>query len=130
MVSGHQDDAPADHRLAHRLQQRAGRRQRFVHRAVAQLQQVAGHDQLVGDVHGSQQGRPRAIGAQDVDSRARAQVQVGDDEGAHAACRGPPTDRSYAGARAEPGRAVILWAADGGHPHTRSAGPDRERDTG
>ena len=77
MVAGHEDDlAVGAERLADGLQHRPRGLERVVHRAVAQLEQVAEDDEPVDAVEGGEQGVLGGGPAQDVDVAAGPEVEV------------------------------------------------------
>jgi hypothetical protein len=77
VVAGHEDDlAVGAERLADGLQHRPCRLERVVHRAVAQLEQVAEDDEPVDPVEGGEQGGLGGGTAQDVDLAAGPEMEV------------------------------------------------------
>ena len=77
MVAGDQDDlAVGAQRLADGLQHGPRGLQRLVHRAVAQLEQVAEDDEPVDAVEGGEQRLLGGGPAQDVDVAAGPEVEV------------------------------------------------------
>jgi hypothetical protein len=85
VIAGDDHDLPIrTERLTQRSEYRLGRLQRFARRAVAKLQQITQHDQPVDSLQRADQRVQRARTAQDIDVAARAEVQIGDDQGAHA----------------------------------------------
>ena len=79
-----------EHHLGVRAERPADRREhgtrggeRLAQRPVAQLEGVAEQDEPAGAVEAREQRFARGRAAQDVDAVARAEVQVGDDEGPH-----------------------------------------------
>ena len=87
VVAGNEHDlGAARQRVGDRMQHRRGGLERVGHRPVAQLERVAEqHEPVRGDRRDLVgQGLPHVLAAQHVGVGATAQVQVRDDEGAHA----------------------------------------------
>ena len=77
MVAGHEDDlAVGAERLADGLQHGPRGFERLVHRAVAQLEDVAEDDEPVDAVEGAEEGALGRGTAQDVDVVAGPEVEV------------------------------------------------------
>ena len=99
MVSGDDDDlAVRSHRLADRPQHRFGDRHRLLRAPLHQLDDVAEEDQPVDALERGEQALERRGSAQHVVLEPRAEVQIGDEQGAHAA------DDSRAAVRARSAR--------------------------
>ena len=64
-------------------EERGGELERLAQRPVAQLDDVAEQDHSVGSLGRLEQRRSEALAAQQVVVGARAEVQVGDDQGSH-----------------------------------------------
>ena len=83
MVAGDDHDLGAGGQTpADRLEHGPGGRERVAHRAVAQFDHVAEEHQAVDVVHGPDQRLERLLPAQHVLPRGRAEVKIGDDQGA------------------------------------------------
>ena len=90
MPGDEHDLGVAAERRADRREDRRATRERLARRAVAQLEHVAEQDEAVDALRAARAARRARLGpAQDVDAGARAEVQVGDDEGPHGAGRLP-----------------------------------------
>jgi len=77
VVARHEHDlAVGAERVPDRAQYGPRGLERIVHRAVAQLERVAEHDQPVDAVQGAHEGRLRGGATQDVDARAGTEVEV------------------------------------------------------
>ena len=77
MVAGHEHDlAVGPERLADGCERRPRGLERVVHRAVAQLEQVAEDDEAVDAVEGGEQGVLGGGTAQDVDVAAGPEMEV------------------------------------------------------
>ena len=83
MVARDEHDLGVAERRPDRLEHRPRRGERLAQRPVAQLERVAEQHEAVDAVQALQQRAARGGPAQDVDAGARAEVEVGDDEGAH-----------------------------------------------
>jgi hypothetical protein len=91
VVAGREDDLPGRaQRVADRPHDRLGDGQRVARRAVAQLQRVAEQHEPVDAVEALEQHRERLRSRQHVGARARAEMQVGDDERAQASTSSSP----------------------------------------
>ena len=85
MVAGRDDDLrPLGQRSADRLEHGLRGAERLAERAVTQLQDVAKQHEPVDVAEVRAQRVERLRTAEDVHGPARAEVQVADDEGAHA----------------------------------------------
>jgi hypothetical protein len=83
VVAGHEDDAPAGHRLAQLREERLDELEHAGKRQVAHLQRVAEQDEPIGGGDLVKQSPADLRVAGDVLAGGAAQVQVGDDRRAH-----------------------------------------------
>ncbi len=106
VVARDEDELPlGPERRAERGEDRDGRGERVAHRAVAELERVAEHDEAIRSAHGVAERRERARAAQGVAAARAPEVEVRDDEGPHyrvptrlmpSSCRGPEGSRAGA----------------------------------
>ena len=86
VVAGHQYDLDARGQgRADRAHDRLGAREHVTRRAMAQLERVAEQDEPVDAVEAGEQDVERGRAREHVGAAGDADVQVGDDEGAHQA---------------------------------------------
>ena len=90
MVSGHEHHLPGSQRPGQLLEQRPGDLERGGERSLAQLEDVAEQHESVGAVHDLSEARPHLWSASHVVAGPQAEVQVGDDDGAHGRDLGSP----------------------------------------
>jgi uncharacterized RDD family membrane protein YckC len=83
VVSGHDYDLAAGHRLAERRKRRRGGLQHLAERSVAELEHVAQQDEPVDIPERGQERLAKAAPPQQVGAAAEAEVQVGDHRRAH-----------------------------------------------
>ncbi len=83
VIAGDEDDAPARHRLAQGREEGPGRLEHAGEGEVAQLEHVAEQDEAVGRGDLAEQHVADRRIARDVLAGTGAEVQVGDDRGAH-----------------------------------------------
>ena len=98
VVAGDEEDLAPRHRLAQLLEEGTRRGQHLGQRQFAQLEGVAEQDEAVGGADLLEQRRPDRRVAQEVLAEGAAEVQVGDDRGAHVpkptlGCPASPTAR-------------------------------------
>jgi hypothetical protein len=84
VVAGDEHDLRVAEPLADGAEHGLGGGHRVAQGTVAQLEHVAEQDEAIGALHALQQRVEGDRPAQHVDAAARAEVQVGDHEGAHA----------------------------------------------